>query len=475
MKKFFIAAALASATLQSCNSGGSGTSSSNASTNSLPPDSVKAIAKKAYIFGISPALVDITFHKLTNTDTPVSGIMAPVNQFTISTEFPNAKFRAVVRPNADTYYTSGMLDLSTEPMILSLPNTHGRYYLMPMLDGYSNVFASPGKRTTGTDAASYLISGPGWSGAVPAGMNEIKAPTNKVWVIGRTQVNSQEDGDKVVVPLEKQYKLIPLSFWGKLYAAPRGTRNPGLSDASPNEQVKALAIDSFFNYINQLMVINPPKAADAPAMAEFAKIGVAPGAHFDLNSFDTATQAALKKLPAEVFGYMDEIIAKGATKPVNGWVIFNKGMGNYGTDYDLRAIVSYAGLGANLPEDATYPSCSVDANGKPFDGANKYVLHFDKGQTPPVDGFWSLTMYSQDGYFIENPLNRYAIGDRSKLKTNADGSTDLYFQNVSPGKDKESNWLPCPTGQFNLMLRMYWPKQAMLNGSWSPPAVKKVG
>jgi hypothetical protein len=474
MKKLFLAVVLASAVLQSCNSGGSGSSTSTAATNTLAPDSVKAIAKKAYIYGISLALVDITFHKLTNTDTPVNGIMAPVNQFTISTEFPNAKFTAVVRPNADTYYTSGMLDLSAEPMVLSLPNTHGRYYLMPMLDGYSNVFASPGKRTTGTDAGTYLISGPGWKGTVPAGLKEIKAPTNLVWVLGRTQVNSPEDGDKVVVPLEKQYRLTPLSAYGKPYTAPRGTVNPDISKASPNDQVKNMSVDSFFNYINKVMVINPPAAADAPAMAEFAKIGVAPGAHFDLSQFDTATQAALTKLPAEVFGMMDEILAKGATKPVNGWVIFMKGMGNYGTDYDLRALVAYAGLGANLPEDAVYPSCSFDADGQPFNGANKYVMHFDKGQTPPVDAFWSLTMYNQDGFFIENPLNRYAIGNRSNLKTNADGSTDLYFQNTSPGKDKESNWLPCPPGQFNLMLRMYWPKQAMLNGSWTPPGVKKI-
>lgn len=471
MKNCILALVILSAALQSCNSGAKNTSSTPG--NTLPADSVKAIAKNAYVYGIALALMDITRKRLTNVEVPIPGLAAPINQFTISEVFPDAKFRAVVRPNADTYYTSGVLDLGVDAMVLSLPNTNGRYYLMPMLDAYSNVFASPGKRTTGTQAGTFLITGPKWTGNVPAGMKEIKAPTNTVWIIGRTQVNSPEDGTKVVVPLEKKYILMPLSAWGKTYTAPKGAVDPNISKASPNDQVKNMPIDSFFNYINQLMINNPPKATDSPAIAEFAKIGVAPGGKFDLSSFDTATQAVLKALPQMVFGYMDETLAKGS-KPVNGWTIFIKGMGNYGTDYDMRALVDYAGLGANLPEDAVYPVCSVDSSGTPLDGANKYIIHFDKGKTPPVNGFWSLTMYDKDGFFIENPLNRYAIGNRSNLKSNADGSVDLYLQNVSPGKGKESNWLPAPAGSFNLCLRLYWPKDDMLNGTWVPPAVRKM-
>jgi len=164
---------------------------------------------------------------------------------------------------------------------------------------------------------------------------------------------------------------------------------------------------------------------------------------------------------------------EGAVKPVAGWSVAFKGFGNYGTDYQLRALVDYLGLGANLPEDAVYPSSTIDKDGNPYTGANKYVLHFDKGQTPPVNAFWSLTMYDNDGFFVENPINRYAIGNRNPLKFNADSSVDIYVQNVSPGKDKENNWLPSPAGSFNLMLRMYWPKPEFLDGKWMPPGVSK--
>jgi hypothetical protein len=472
MKKFLISALSVSILLSSCHSGSTQTSA--ASTNTLPADSVKAIAKNAYVFGLALALMDITAHKLTNVEVPVNGKAAPFNQFAISTDFPDAKFTDVVRPNADTYYSTAFLDLNAEPMVLTVPNTNGRYYLMPMLDAYSNVFASPGKRTTGTKADTFLIAGPGFTGSTPSGIKIIKAPTNLVWILGRTQVNSPEDGAKVVVPIEKKYSLTPLSAWGKPYTAPKGVVNPDLSTATPNDQAEKMAIDSFFNYINRLMVSNPPKAEDAPAMAQFAKIGVAPGARFDISVFDTATQAALRQLPKEVFAYMNEIITKGATKPVNGWVVFREGMGSYGVNYDLRALIDFAGLGANLPEDAIYPSCSIDSAGNLFSGANKYIIHFEKDQTPPVNGFWSLTMYNQNGYFIENSLNRYAIGNRFPLKFNKDGSLDLYFQNTSPGKGRESNWLPAPAGQFNLLLRMYWPKESLLNGSWTPPPVRKA-
>jgi hypothetical protein len=473
MKKYLLAIVVFPFFFQSCNSGAK-EPSSTMSGNSLPADSVKAIAKNAYVYGIALALMDITAKRISNVEAPVPGIAAPINQFAISDVFPDAKFRAVVRPNADTYYTSGVLDLGADAMVLSLPNTNGRYYLMPMLDAYSNVFASPGKRTTGTQAGTFLLTGPKWTGNVPADMKEIKSPTNAVWIIGRTQVNSPEDGTKFVVPLEKKYILTPLSAWGKPYTAPKGTVNPNISKESPNDQVKNMPIDSFFNYVNRLLVSSPPPASDNAALSQFNKIGIGPGAKFDLSSFDTAAQAVLKTIPQMVFGYMDDVLKKGAVKPVNGWSVAFKGFGNYGTDYDLRALVDYVGLGANIPEDAIYPTCTVDADGNALNGGNRYVIHFDRGKTPPVNAFWSITMYDQDGFFIDNPINLYAIGDRNNLKKNSDGSVDIYIQNVSPGKDMESNWLPAPSGSFNLCLRMYWPKEEMLNGSWTPPGVKKM-
>ncbi len=445
------------------------------SSESLSKDSVVSLAKAAFIFSMPLALMDMTRKKVTDIVKVKDGeLKAPINQLAIATQFPNAKFRDVVRPNADTYYHTGFLNLGMDALVLTVPNTNGRYYLLPMLDAYGNVFSSPGKRTTGTLADTFLITGPKWTGTVPVGMKEIKSPTDIVWLLGRIQVNSEADGTKVVVPIERKINITPLGAWGKPYTAPDGTVDPNLSKEGPNAQLAAMPIEAFFNYVNNLMVANPPAAADTPAMAKFAKIGVGPGLKFDLNSFDTATQTALKEIPKMVLGYFQELFDKGTmVKPVNGWTVAYKGFGNYGTDYDLRAIVCYGGLGANIPEDAVYPASSVDSEGQPYNGANKYVLHFDKGKTPPVHAFWSLTMYDKDGYFTENPINRYAIGNRNPLKFNADSSVDLYFQHSSPGKDKENNWLPAPEGSFNLMLRMYWPTEEFLSGNWTPPAVVK--
>lgn len=449
------------------------TQGSNA--NATQPDStIVKTAEAAFVYAMPLALMDITKQKTTNYEIPTEGKGGPINQIIHFTKFPDANFKDVVRPNADTYYNTAMLDLSTDALVLEVPDTKERYYLLPMLDAWSNVFISPGKRTTGTKAATYLITGPSWQGTVPEGITEIKAPTNLVWLLGRVQVNSPEDGKNVVTPLEKKLKLTPLSAFGKPYTAPKGTINPNLNPASPNEQIEQMPIADFFNYVNQLMVANPPAEADKPALEMFAKIGVGPGLKFDLTSYDSLTQNALNAIPKKVVNEIKEGVARGIVPSVNGWSMAFQGFGNYGTNYTLRGAVAYAGLGANLPEDAIYPSCAVDADGQPFHGDHSYVLHFEKGKTPPVNAFWSLTMYDQDGFFIANPINRYAIGDRSNLKTNSDGSIDIYLQNALPGKDKESNWLPCPTGSFNLMLRMYWPKEEVLKSQWTPPAVQKV-
>jgi len=335
--------------IASCNSKPDATTSSAAA---LSKDSVLAVAKAAFVYGVPLFLMDVTKKKLTNTVKMIPGAAAPINQLIISDAVPNAKFTSVVRPNADTYYNTGFLDLTGDALVLTVPNTHDRYYLLPMLDAYSNIFASPGKRTTGTKADTFLITGPKWTGTVPPEMKELKSPTNLVWLLGRIQVNSQADGDKVVVPIEKQIKLTPLSAWGKSYTAPPGIVDSSVSKLSPNAQLAAMPISDYFNYINQLMVSNPPAAMDSSVLAKYTTIGVGPGLTFDLSSFDTATQASLKEIPMMVTNYIQETLTKGnLVKPVNGWTIAYKGFGNYGTDYDLRAFVCYVGLGANLPED----------------------------------------------------------------------------------------------------------------------------
>ena len=469
MKKTFAVSLLGAIALASCNT----PQPASSAADTAHRDSVVAIAKEAFVYGLPLVLMDITRKKLTNFETPGPGNGAPINQFSISSAFPDAKFRDVVRPNADTYYATAMLDLSAEPLVYTIPATGSRYYLMPMLDAYTNIFESPGLRTGFTKGGNFLITGPKWSGTIPDKMKQIKAPTNLVWILGRFEVKNPQDGTSVIVPLEKKLNLVPLSAFGKPYSAPKGTINSSLSKADPNQQAFGMPIDEFFNNLNTLMVADPPSAADQPALAKFTSIGVGPGAKFDMSTFDTATQAALKEVPKMINEEIQAALAKGIVKPVNGWSVAFKGVGNYGTDYSLRAAVAVIGLGANIPEDAVYPTSAIDADGNPYDGANKYVMHFDKGKTPPVKGFWSITMYDKDGYFIDNPINRYAIGDRNNLKKNADGSVDLYIQKDSPGKDKESNWLPAPAGSFNLCLRMYWPDQKLLTGEWTPPGVAK--
>lgn len=428
-------------------------------------------AKDAYIYGLPLVLIDITHRQMTNAAS--TGMHAPINQFKHLSSFPDASFKDVVRPNADTYYSSAWLDLGKDPIILSVPDTKDRYYMMPMLDAYTNVFDSPGKRTTGTAAGNFLITGPRWKGTVPAGMKQIKAPTELIWIIGRTQVNSKEDGAKTVVPIQEQYKLTPLSAWEKSYTPDKGVAYPDAPIGKPNEIVKNMPVDSFFNYVNRLMINNPPADADKPVLERFATIGVAPAGKFDLGLFSTSVQAVIKNLPRELFATFDKEMAT-PPKLENGWNVMRSEVGTYGINYGKRALISFFGLGANLPQDAIYPTCQIDADGKQLNGSNKYTIHFDKGKMPPANAFWSLTMYDPNGYFVDNPIDRYAIGDRSDLTMNADGSVDIYFQNASPGKEKENNWLPAPTGDFNLLMRVYWPKDEMINGTWQIPSVKKM-
>ncbi len=221
--------------------------------------------------------------------------------------------------------------------------------------------------------------------------------------------------------------------------------------------------------------VHPPAPADAPALAKFAKIGLVAGQDFDVSKLRDAD--FVKRIPAVAFDrIMLQFKVNKAVKDINGWGYTTKA-GLYGTDYFMRALVTAIGLGANRPQDAVYPTSLKAADGHAYDGANKYVMHFPKGKMPPVSGFWSLTMYDGNYFFVNNPINRYSISVRQNLKSNPDGSVDLYVQKDSPGPDKESNWLPAPDGKFILMLRLYWPNEkspSIINGSWKIPPVKKL-
>lgn len=436
---------------------------------------VLAAGVEAVVYGLPLVIMDLTRAKTTNVARP-HGFVAPTNQFIHVRGFPDASFKDIVRANVDTLYSSAFLDLRAEPIVLSVPDTKGRYYLMPMLDAWTNVFASPGKRTTGTKAARFAITGPGWSGTLPAGLTRIEAPTNMAWIIGRTQTNGP--GDYAAVhEVQEGFTLVPLSSLGKPYTPPEGVVDPGLDmKTAPVDKLKAMSSTAFFDRLAMLMKDNPPPASEAPVLAKLRAIGIVPGEKFDPSKLDPAVARGLEQaLPVALQKLLAASKQTGA--PVNGWRVPSMILGSYGTDYGTRAVVALVGLGANLPEDAVYPSAYVDGEGQPLNGAHRYVIRFAPGSTPPVQAFWSITLYDSNSFFVANPQNRYAVSSWMPLAKNADGSLDIHVQQESPGKGKESNWLPAPDGDFNVTLRMYWPNAqapTIMDGSWQPPAVTKI-
>jgi hypothetical protein len=432
------------------------------------------LATEAYIYGYPLVTMEMTRRVITNVTKP-EGTRAPMGQLIKLREYPNASFRDVTAPNADTLYTTAFLDVGNEPWVLSIPDMKDRYYLMPMLDGWTNVFQVPGKRTTGTGAQTYAITGPNWSGTLPAGIKQLKSPTSIVWLLGRIYCTGTPEDYAAVHELQDECKLVPLSAYGKPYTPPEGKVDPSIDmKTAVRDQVNRMDAVAYFTLLAQLMKTNPPSAADAPALAKYAKIGLVPGKDFDASKLRADF---VKRIPEIAFDrIMLQFKINKEMKDINGWGYTTK-TGLYGTDYLMRALVTAIGLGANRPQDAVYPTSLKDAQDRAYDGAHKYVMRFPKGETPPVDGFWSVTMYDSKYFFVENPINRYSISPRQNLKPNADGSVDLYIQKDSPGADKEANWLPAPDGKFVLMLRMYWPDEnapSILDGTWTIPPVKRV-
>jgi hypothetical protein len=434
-----------------------------------------AIGTEAYIYAYPLVTMEMTRRVMTNTATAGES-HAPMGQFARSKRYPDASFRDVTAPNADTLYSPAWLDLTQEPYLLSLPDVDRRYYLMPMLSGWTDVFAVPGTRSTGNRAQRYVITGPNWSGTLPAGFEHIKAPTNLVWMLGRTYCTGTPEDYREVHSLMDQYSLMPLSALGRPYTPSPGTVDPTTDMTTPvRDQVNGMTAATYFRLFARLMRDNPPAEADAPILARIARIGLAPGRGFDANQLEGTIAAVLETVPTlAIDTIMNHFRATGTHE--NGWTFTTK-TGLYGTDYLQRALITAIGLGANRPQDAVYPVSESDADGQPYRGSNQYLMHFDKGQMPPADAFWSLTMYNSDYFFVANPLNRFTLSSRDKFVENADGSVDLYVQHENPGPEREANWLPAPQGKFVLMLRMYWPREtppSILDGTWKIPPVKKV-
>ncbi len=429
------------------------------------------IGMEAYVYFYPLVTMDVT-RQQTNSMPGLAENSLAHRFFQIRT-FPPVDFRAVVRPNFDTLYSSAWLDLTKEPMIVSAPDTGGRYYLLPMLDMWTDVFAVPGKRTTGTAAAHFAVVPRGWAGDLPAEVMRIEAPTPHVWIIGRTQTNGTHDY-AAVNKIQDGYTITPLSQWGHA-TRPAKTEAPPVTHApAPLELVNNMPPLAYFKTAVELMKVNPPHLTDWSMIARLKRIGIDVGQSYEPERLDPTAQEALKRAAADGLKAMR---AKLPTlgKVVNGWQINTDTVGVYGNSYLKRAIVALVGLGANQPEDAIYPLIITDADGKRPTGDNSYVLHFSKDDLPPVDAFWSLTMYDAEGFPVANAINCFAIGDRDALRYNSDGSLDLYIQHDDPGADRTANWLPSPSvGTLGLTMRLYAPKAAVLNGTWAPPALRRL-
>src|ERR1700731_3378758 len=447
----------------------------------LTEQQAHAIGVSAYIYLYPVITMDITRKQFTNTDKEFG--RGPMNAFSNVPAYPPAGDKTVVRTNYDTLYSIAYLDLLKEPVVVSVPDTAGRYYLLPMLDMWTDVFASPGWRTTGTQAANFLVTPPGWRPdlrdrfvdefKLPKDTQRIEAPTPYVWIIGRTKTDGPADYD-AVHKIQAGYKVTPLSEWGKTPAPIEVKIDPSVDMKTPPKiQVDTMSAGVYFAHAAELLGVQPPHITDEPIIAQMRKIGIEAGKSFEIGKLDPAVQRALETAPQDgqkLMAWKVPTLARVA----NGWSMNTDTMGVYGNYYLKRAIVSQVGLGANLVDDAIYPLNIGDESGKPLDGANKYTISFAKGATPPANAFWWITLYDQEGFQVGNALNRFAVSSWMPFKYNPDGSLDLYVQNESPGKDVEANWLPAPKGAFNLTMRLYSPKSEALTGKWNPPPIVKA-
>jgi hypothetical protein len=436
-------------------------------------DPKQKIVREAYLYGYPLVTMDMTRRQMTNVRVP-DDAHAPMGEIIKLRAYPAVENRSAAAPNADTLYTMVWLDVSAEPWVFSIPDMGDRFYIMPMLSAFNEVFHVAGQRATGGKAQKYAITGPGWTGTLPEGVKQVKSPTALVWVLGRIYCTGTPEDYKAVHELQDRFSSVPLSSYGRPYTPPPGVVDETFDmKKAVRKQVNDLPLDDYFRYLARLLKTNPPKPEDGPVVERMARIGIVPGQEFDRGKLPVLGRKLDPKL-----SLLEMVGAMKAKQPVNGWLYWSSNAGSYGTDYDQRAMVTLIGPGLNFPQDAMYPFSEKDADGKEYNGsAHKYVMHFEKGQMPPVKGFWSLTMYDPDFFFVPNPINRYNVSQRNAFVTNPDGSVDLYFQAESPGPGKEPNWLPAPKGKFITMLRLYWPTDtppSILDGSWKPPAVKRA-
>src|SRR5262245_34963687 len=454
-----LALALVLGTLAACSQGAPPAAGTRGSR--LTTAEARALARDAYIFGLPLVFIETQIDSLTHVSR-VDAIRAPINQFKHHAERPDPSNRTVVGFNVDTLYSLAQLDLSQGPMVLSIPPMGDRYWLMQLLDAWNNVPHAPGSRTIGGRGGTFAIVGPDWRGTLPSGLVELRMPTTLAMLAGRTYTSGGGDLARVRA-LQERYTLVPLASWGRPYTPPVDVPlKPNVDAETPvPQQIFALPAEEFFRRLNRLLVRNPPYEGDRAMIDRIARLGVAPGAVFSMAVFEAEVRAAIEDGLAEARQAVRET-PRG--RNVNGWDI-TLDMGRYGTNYRYRAAWTFFGVGGNLAEDAVYPTVTVDGDGEGLDGARRYLVRFTRDQLPPVNAFWSIAMFDSDAFLVPNPINRYALSDRSGLRYAPDGSLTIYIQRDAPGQNRDANWLPSPArGGMILALRLYSPKQAVIDG-----------
>jgi hypothetical protein len=449
--------------------------------DSIPPETselpevqeAQEIAVEAYIYLYPLVIMDATRQQMTNMAAGERPGFGPMSTFSHMRAFPPVEFKSVPWPNFDTLYSLVWLELTSEPVIVSVPDTGGRYYLLPLQDMWTDVFAVPGKRASGTQAGHFAVVPPGWQGELPAGVRRIDAPTPYVWIIGRTQTNGPGDY-QAVNKVQDGYAVTPLSRWGQEPLPVTATIDPAVDMTTPPvQQVHRMPAAAYFAHAAELLKLHQPHLTDWSILARLRRIGIEAGKSFAIETLDPQIKQALERGATAGLQAMQAKVPTLA-RLVNGWQVNTDSIGVYGNYYLKRATLAMIGLGSNPPEDAIYPLAFADGGGEPLNGDHDYLLHFDKQELPPVNAFWSVTLYDRDGFQVANPLNRCALGDRDPLGYNADGSLDLLLQHQSPGPEREANWLPAPRGPLALLMRLYEPRAEVLDGRWEPPGVRRV-
>lgn len=431
-------------------------------------------AVEAYLFGYPLVTFDFIRQQNTNVTTP-GPQTAPMGQLIKMRTYLPVDNHCCAAPNADTLYTMAWFDLSEEPWLISVPDMGERYYILPFLDGWSELFHAASQPLDGGGSQVIALTGPDWQGELPDGVIEAKSATSMVWMLGRIYSTGTEADYAAVHLLQDGFDLRPLSAWGTDWTPPEGNVDPAFDmKTSVRNQVNGLDTDAFFDRLAALMVDNPPHEADAEMVATLTALGIVAGQDFDGSAFGEDARAQLADVPKQGLAAAQARMSDAPSQ--NGWTYFTEGVGNWGTDYALRAGGNLLGPGWNRASDATYPISQRDTEGEPYDsGKVNYVLRFEAGQLPPAEGFWSLTLYDKDMFFVPNPIERYAVGSHTELTKSDDGAVEILIQTQEPLEGTQGNWLPAPDGQFNLVLRLYDPAQSapsILDGSWTPPPAK---